>query len=105
MKFGLDENSIEEIRSVFNRFPGVEKVLIYGSRAMGNYRPGSDIDLAIVGGQLTQRDIRKIGAELDKLEMLYSFDVLLYDELKDAELKDHIDRMGQEIYRAEIKQS
>src|SRR5690606_38229865 len=97
MKFGLGENSIEEIRSVFNRFPGVEKVLIYGSRAMGYYRPGSDIDLAIAGAQLTQRDIRKIAAELDKLEMLYSFDVLLYDELKEPGLKYHIDRMGQEI--------
>jgi len=105
MKFGLDENSIEEIRTVLSRFPEIEKVLIYGSRAMGNYRPGSDIDLAIVGSDLTHKDLLTIGASLDDLGMLYTFDVLLHDQLTNQDLKNHIDRVGKEIYLAKVETS
>lgn len=104
MKFGLDDNTISEIRAVFNQYPKVDGVLIYGSRAIGNYRPGSDIDLAVLGPQLTQSETLKIAADLEDLETLYRFDVLLYDKLKDNELKEHIDRVGQNFYQAQVDQ-
>lgn len=75
MKFGLDEHTIDEIQSVFRKYPGIDRVLIYGSRAMNTYRPGSDIDLTIAGPDLTHADILKLSADLVDLEMLYSFDV------------------------------
>lgn len=105
MKFGLSENTIAEIRSVFEKHPAVEWVKIYGSRALGTHRPGSDIDLAVAGISLEVSDIWKIGAALDDLEMLYTFDVLLYHKLKNQELKNHIDRVGREIYHDKVQAS
>jgi predicted nucleotidyltransferase len=49
MIYGLQEKTIQAIRNIFSRFPEVEKVLLYGSRAKGNFRNGSDIDLCMVG--------------------------------------------------------
>lgn len=105
MKFGLTENTYSEIFQVFQKYPGVEKVFIYGSRAMGNYRPGSDVDLAVSGATLSHRDILTIAADLDELGTLYRFDVLLYDKLNDPELKEHIDRVGQQFYLSGVEQN
>lgn len=49
MKFGLSDTVIRELQDVFRRHANIEKVLIFGSRSKGNYRAGSDIDLAVVG--------------------------------------------------------
>lgn len=50
MKYGLKDTSIQKIRGVFARYPQVEKAVLYGSRAKGNYKNGSDIDLTLRGG-------------------------------------------------------
>ncbi len=98
MKFGLSDKVIEEIQDVFRRHIEVEKVLIFGSRAKGNYRAGSDIDLAVIGNNVDYRLILKIGCEIDSLELLYGIDLLDYQSKKNTPIGEHIDRVGQIFY-------
>ncbi|GAA4449441.1 hypothetical protein GCM10023189_08820 [Nibrella saemangeumensis] len=60
MRFGLTARDLNAIRQVFANCDKAEQVIIFGSRAMGNYKPGSDIDLAIKGDSLTLNDILKL---------------------------------------------
>jgi predicted nucleotidyltransferase len=93
-RFGLKPEVIEKLLLVFQRYPKVEKILIYGSRAMGNYRPGSDIDLTIKGKQLQWNDLQSIELEIDELLLPYKIDLSLYHQIDNKELIDHIERWG-----------
>lgn len=95
--YGLQDGTYQKIVNRLAEFPKVERVKIYGSRAKGNYRNGSDIDLAL-WGPLTFSDIAHIRSELEELPTLYKFDVLHYETLDHADLKDHIDRVGKDLY-------
>ncbi len=75
MKYGLKEKTIEQIQNVFSKFIMVEKVVLYGSRAKGNPKKGSDIDIALYGNGLNLKIIRKIENELDDLMLPYCFDL------------------------------
>lgn len=97
-RFGLPLATIEQIHGVFKEFLAVEKVVLYGSRAMGNYRRGSDIDLTLHGEDLTHRDSLRIAAALDDLPTPYMFDVSVFGSLTHAKLRDHIERKGVVFY-------
>jgi len=98
MKFGLPDDTIRMFHSVFVRYPEVEEVIIYGSRAKGNYREGSDIDITLIGPQLTE-DIRSsIWLDLDDLNHPYLFDLSIFENLNSENLKDHIRRVGKTFY-------
>jgi predicted nucleotidyltransferase len=94
MRFGLSESVIEKINSVFIRFPAVEKVVLYGSRAKGNFKNGSDIDLTLYGSGLTATDLQGISEELDELLLPYEIDLSNFDQLDHIALRDHIERVG-----------
>lgn len=96
--FGLPSESIKKICEVFSLHPKISKVVIYGSRAKGNYRPGSDIDLAIYSEDLAFDDILKIENYLDELLLPYTFDILLFKDLSDQNLIEHIERVGKVFY-------
>ena len=72
---------------------GVEQVVLYGSRAKGSYREGSDIDLA-VKGKLTFDNLVKMSVNLDDLNLPWKIDLSLYSQIKNRDLLDHIDRVG-----------
>lgn len=100
MKFGLSDTVIKELQDVFRRHANIEKVLIFGSRSKGNYRPGSDIDLAVIGKDLDHSQLTEILCEIDDLELLYSIDLLDYQKKIGTPLGDHIDRVGQVFFEA-----
>ena len=100
MKFGLSETVIKELQDVFRRHANIKKVLIFGSRSKGNYRAGSDIDLAVIGNDIDYNQLLSILCEIDDLELLYSVDLLDYQKKKGASIGDHIDRVGQVFYEA-----
>ena len=100
MKFGLKNSVIDKISSVFERFDGIEKVIVYGSRAMGNYRNGSDIDLTIKG-TLTERNFYDILDGLDNLNLPYMMDISRFDLINNENLVDNINRKGQVFYERE----
>ena len=99
MNHGLPDRAIEGLRSVFAAFPDVESAILYGSRAKGNYRPGSDIDLTLRGERLTLQTLWAIEVQVDDLLLPYVVDLSVYGDLKHPELKEHIDRVGVEFYR------
>lgn len=99
MKFGLPDDTIQKIQSVFAKYPSVEKVIIYGSRAKGNYKNGSDIDLTMIGEHITDQDRRDIFFALDDLPIPYSFDLSIFMTINHPDLKDHIARVGQIFYQ------
>ena len=98
MKFGLADDTISKIHSVFVKYPELVEVIIYGSRAKGNYKEGSDIDLTLKGKELTD-DIRsKISWDLEDLNTPYLFDVSMFHQLNAPDLEEHIKRVGQVFY-------
>ena len=101
MKFGLSESVIEELQEVFRRHANIEKVLIFGSRSKGNYRAGSDIDLAVIGKDLDYNQLLDIMCDIEDLELLYSVDLLDYQKKKGTPIGDHIERVGQIFFSRE----
>lgn len=96
--FGLDSATIERIRAVFAGFLHLESAILYGSRAKGNFGPGSDIDLTLLGDRLSHADLLAIERALDELSLPYKFDLSLFRQIDNAELVDHIRRLGVAFY-------
>ena len=102
MKFGLKETTIQKICGVFADYPQVEKAVIYGSRAKGNYKNGSDIDLTLYGGKdLTLNILYKILREIDDLLLPYTIDLSIFHDLSDPDFIEHIQRVGMVFYKRE----
>jgi predicted nucleotidyltransferase len=97
-KFGLKKQVIQQIRGVFSQFPSVKGVIIYGSRALETYRHNSDIDLTLVGEEITFTELLKIENELDDLLLPYQIDLSIFEKIDNTELVDHIIRVGKLIY-------
>lgn len=98
MSYGLSEKTIQTINSIFAKFSEVQKVVIYGSRAQGNYRNGSDIDLTLFGENLSDDVLYKISSELDDSYLPYKFDISIFTEISNPSLIDHIERVGVVFY-------
>jgi len=92
--FGLSEQTVDRIRSVLEKCTGIEKAILFGSRAKGNFKPHSDIDLTLVGPALGTGDLLKIAGKLDDLLLPYKIDLSLIHEISDADVLDHIRRVG-----------
>lgn len=97
-EFGLSEKTTNILTEFFQKFPEIEEVKIYGSRAKGNYKKGSDIDFALFG-DINFRLLSKISGKLDELPTPYKFDVTDYNTITNENLKDHIDRIGKIFYK------
>lgn len=96
---GLGRQTMERIRDVLERFPEVTKAILFGSRAKGTARPGSDIDLALYGEGLDWRVLGRIEDELDDLLLPYTFSLIHHDTRTDAEVAAHIARVGLPFYQ------
>ncbi|MCB0520368.1 MAG: nucleotidyltransferase domain-containing protein [Lewinellaceae bacterium] len=100
MKFGLKNNIIQEVQAVFSQYPEVDAAIIYGSRAKGNFRPGSDIDITLKGEKVNLKILNSIALQLDDLLLPYIFDLSVFSHIKNPELIDHINRVGKVFYEA-----
>ena len=98
MKYGLSSYTIDVIREVFNKHPLITHAILYGSRAKGNFRPNSDIDLTLKGDGLDLTILMKIEAELDDLLLPYKIDLSMFSDLTNVDLIDHINRVGVVFY-------
>lgn len=94
MEYGLKENTILRIQSILANFPQIEEAILYGSRAKGNYKNGSDIDLTFKGENLTLFILGKVDEQLDDLLLPYTFDLSIYHQINSPELLDHMNRVG-----------
>ncbi len=101
MPYGLTTEIVDKINEVFFRFSEVEEAILYGSRAKGNYKPGSDIDLTLKGEKLKLKILNKICLVLDDLLLPYSFDISIFHQISNPDLIDHIERVGLVFYKKE----
>lgn len=99
MEFGLTENHRKIINEIFDKYPQVKKVLVYGSRAKGNYREGSDIDMTIAEDEKIPFDVfLKIVNDFDDSMLPFLVDISIFSDLTNPDLKEHINRVGKVIY-------
>jgi len=98
MNHGLSAPTVDRIVSALAHYPEIEKAVLYGSRAKGNYRNGSDIDLTLIGDGLNFSLLTRLDNELDDLLLPYKFDLSFFASLTHPELIDHIRRVGVVFY-------
>jgi len=94
----LSALTLDKLRSVFDRYSAIESVVIYGSRAKGNYKRGSDIDLTIKGELLSFSELMQVEGDIDDLYLPYQVDLSQYAALENPDLRDHINRIGITTY-------
>jgi len=99
MRFGLSDRTIEKFHTVFSKYPEIEEVVIYGSRAKGNYREGSDIDITLKGEKVTENIRSKVWFDLDDLNTPYLIDLSVFNSLSSESLVEHINRVGLSFYK------
>ncbi len=95
--FGINQQELAQILAIFRHHPGINKVILFGSRAKGTSKPNSDIDLA-VDGIISDLQIEALAMELEELSLPYKFDVQAVAGIRNPALADHIARVGVEIY-------
>ena len=103
-KYGLTEKDVQSIRSCLAHLPAISRALLYGSRAMGTQRPGSDIDLTLIGEGLSLKEtVFPLEAALDELNLPYTFDFSIHSQIDNQSLLDHIKRVGIIFYKRSRK--
>lgn len=95
---GVHRDEQESLKSIFDEVGSVKSVVLYGSRAKGNYRNGSDIDLTLTGNQLTTQQLLDICSKVDDLLLPYQVDLSILDHIANTALIDHIHREGKVIF-------
>lgn len=96
--YGLQSHTIKAIQKIFAEHPAIRKAILYGSRAKGNYRNGSDIDITLIGEMLTLSEQFQIEIKLDDLLLPYKVDLSIYHKIENCDLKEHINRVGKVFY-------
>ena len=97
--FGLTDTSFQKLMQALETFPEIEKAIMFGSRAMGTEKKGSDVDLAIQGQSVTSETVTKLHTLLEEnLPLPYFFDIVDYATIQTPELKRHIDEFGKTFY-------
>jgi predicted nucleotidyltransferase len=100
MRFGLSEATIDLVIGVLQSYPEVEKAILYGSRATGTFKNGSDIDLTLQGQKLTGDTLAKIASDLDDLPIPYTMDISNFATLDNEDLRIQIQKSGLPFYSA-----
>lgn len=99
--FGLSAQTLATVRGILADYPAVEKAILYGSRAKGNYRKGSDIDLTLIGAALDHRVLAEIAGRLEESSIPYQVDLSLKEHINNLNLLAHIERVGVVFYERE----
>ena len=100
MTSGLPDSAVGALQRVFKRYPQIDRAILYGSRAKGNFRTGSDIDLCLEGSTLTMSILYRIENEIDDLLLPYKIDVSIDHYIQHTDLKEHIARVGTVFYES-----
>ena len=95
---GIPSAALSRILEVVRRTPGLDRVVLFGSRAKGTHRPGSDIDLALYGEDLDWRAIGRLSDALDDLLLPWRFSLIRHDPALDPDVAAHIERVGIAIF-------
>ena len=99
---GLEADTIELLRLTFSKLPWVKRVVLYGSRAKGTHKLGSDIDITVELEDASQGSLAtlfRIQEAIEDLDLIYKFDISLKNDIQNDTLIHHIERVGKTIYQ------
>ena len=99
MNHGLSNRDIQTIQDILNKYADVEKVCLFGSRAIGNYQQGSDIDLAVMNEGVPGKTIQSMVSDFEESTLPYFIDVIYFPDINHSGLKEHINRAGKLFYK------
>lgn len=99
MALGLENREISNLQTIFKKYENVKEVVLYGSRAKGNFTSRSDIDLVITNSTIDRFVIANILMDIDESNIPYSVDLQDYNTIKNDDLKNHINRLGIQLYK------
>ena len=102
MKYGLKDNLLDSIINIFSKYSKIDKVILYGSRAKGSFKNGSDIDLTLLGEDIKIQELHDIYMDLDELYLPYSFDISIFNKIENKDLINHIKSKGITIYQRRL---
>ena len=101
MNYGLTDEDLKRMKAALKKVEEIDKAIIFGSRALGTFEKGSDVDIALKGKNLTSNIVSQLHYELEEESTLpYFFDIIDYGGIKEPELIEHIDRYGKIFYEA-----
>lgn len=103
MLYGLTDTQLDQIRRVLAETPRLERAILFGSRAKGNFKSGSDIDLALMGDAFQFKDRLRLDNALDDLNLPVFFDLVVYEQISDPDVRKHIDRAGVTLYSRDLR--
>jgi predicted nucleotidyltransferase len=99
MQYGLSDRAMDTITAILAKYPGIRSVILYGSRAKGNYKTGSDIDITLhTDNSFFHADLLRLMTDFDDSDLPYLVDISLFDAINNEDLKDHIRRIGKVLY-------
>lgn len=101
--FGFDKSVIQSLSQIFEHTQKVDEVIIFGSRAKGNFSEGSDIDLAIKGNAVQLDTVLSLMSKVENLGLLYKIDLQNYQTIADKDVLDHIQRVGKTFWKRRMK--
>lgn len=92
--YGLTDKELQYVVSLLRINPRINQAVLYGSRAKGNFKPFSDVDIALFGDELSQKDVKELLVEINDSNFPYQVDLVVYKSIKNQDLIDHINRVG-----------
>lgn len=98
-RFGLDAFTLEALTHLVEQSENVDSAVLFGSRAMGNFKPGSDIDIALAGENLSYHDEMDLRIAIEQLDLIWKVDLVRMDTISSTELLAHIKRVGTVIFK------
>lgn len=102
MHYGLMDNEWEQMQRLFSSNSKIEKAILYGSRAKGNHKEFSDVDITLTGEGLSQTDLIRLHTLFSDSSLPYIFDLSIFSKIKNLQLIDHIERRGIVIYQRSV---
>ena len=100
--YGMTDNELQLLFSLFARQKEIGQVILYGSRAMGAHKPFSDVDITLMGIGLKRSHLTRLMAEIDESTLPYSFDISIFSQLTNPELIEQIEKTGIVLYTREM---
>ncbi len=98
MEIGIKRESILLLNSIFEKYSFIDKVVVYGSRAKGNYSERSDIDFVVYGNPKDRFELNEVKNEIEDSILPYNIDIQMITDIKIPMLLNHINRIGKTFY-------
>lgn len=97
--YGMTDDELNLLCSLFARQKEIEQVILYGSRVKGTHKPFSDVDITLLGFRLTRTHLNRLFSDIDESSLPYSFDISIYSQLSTPDLIEQIEKTGVVLYQ------